>query len=287
MQSICVKTNDTKIINYLLENIKNINLNNVYFSYCSFKIYDNIIIHYKGEKIYEFYNSFSDILVNTIIQFYEKNFLNYLFNINYFYFSSEDKKTILDDCTNALLTDYDLERKQYLYTPLLKYIISSKSLVLEGFVNFRLCEYISFLNNLIDEKVNSFLINKEYLEFISLLKNYVANNDYHFDTVHLIYSKEESILLDSDLNIITNNNILNAKYLSDITFSSNDFTLNTLLSILPKHINLHILSKEDEFVNTIKSVFGNRVQICYDCILCSKYKSSSIKKLNRDLRDGP
>lgn len=276
MQSICVKTNDTKIINYLLENIKNINLNNVYFSCRSFKIYDNIIIHYKGENVYEFYDSFSDILVNTIIEFYERNFLNYLFNINYFYFSSEDKKTILDDCNNSLLTDYNLERNQYLYTSLLKYITSSKSIVLEGFVNFRLYNYVSFLNNLIDEKVNSFLINKEYLEFISLLKDYVSNNDYHFDTVHLIYSKEESILLDSDLNIITNNNILNAKYLSDITFSSNDFTLNTLLSILPKHINLHILSKEDEFINTIKSVFGNRIQICYNCILCSKYKSNSI-----------
>ena len=272
MQSICVKTNDTKIINYLLEHIKNIRLDNVYFSYCSFKIYDNIIIHYKGSNTYEFYNSFSDILVNTIVEFYEKNFLNYLFNVNYFYFTSEDKKTILDDCIYTLSNDYELERKQYLFTSILKYITSSKSLVLEGFVNFRLNDYISFLNNLIDEKVNYFLINKEYLEFISLLKDYVANNDYHFDAVHLIYSKEESILLDNDLNIITNNNILNAKYLSDITFSSNDFTLNTLLSILPKHINLHILGKEDEFINTIKAVFCNRVHTCYGCILCSKYK---------------
>lgn len=272
MQSICVKTNDTIIINYLLENIKKMKLDDVYFSSYSFKIYDNIIIHYKGKNICKFYNSFSDILINTIIEFYEKNFLSYLFNVNYFYFTSEDKKLILDDCMCSLSEEYDLERRQYLYVPLLKYITSSKSLVLEGFVNFRLSNYISFLNNLIDEKVNSFLINKEYLEFISLLKQYVSNNDYHTDTVHLIYSKKESILLDSDLNIITTNNILNAKYLSDITFSSNDFTLNTLLSILPKQINLHILDKEDEFITTIKSVFGKRIQPCYDCILCSKYK---------------
>lgn len=275
MKSICIKTNDIKIINYLLENVKNMNIENLFFSHYSFKIYDNIIIHYNGDNIYEFYNSLSDLLTNTIIEFYEKKILNYLFNINYFYFSFEDKQIILNDCFINLSNIYNLERKQLLFVPLLKYIITSKSLVLDGFVNFRLSDYNNFLEDLIDENINSFLINKEYSAFISLLKEYVANNNYHFDNVHLIYSKEDSLLLDNDLNIITNNNILNAKYLSDITFSSNDFTLNTLLSILPQHITLHILDKEDDFINTIKSVFGNRVHICYNCILCSKYKINS------------
>lgn len=280
MKSICIKTNDGNIVTYLLENIKKININNIFFSHYEFRVYDNIIIHYKGENIYNFYNSLSDIIVNTIVEFYEKNILNYLFNINYFYFSFEDKKIILDNCIDSLSNEFFLERNNYIFAPLLKYIIESKSLVLEGFVNFRLSNYIEFLNELIDEKVNSFLINKEYSEFISLLREYVSDSGYHFGNVHLIYSSEESILIDDDLNIITNNNILNAKYLSDITFSSNDFTLNTLLSILPKHITIHILDKEDDFINTIKSVFEERVQLCYDCVLCSKYKTEQNKSRN-------
>ncbi len=34
----------------------------------------------------------------------------------------------------------------------------------------------------------------------------------------------------------SNDSILNAKYLSDITFSSNDFALNSLLSLLPEKL---------------------------------------------------
>ena len=51
-----------------------------------------------------------------------------------------------------------------------KYIKENKSIILTGFVSFRLKNYVLELDELIESAVNKFLIDKEYLEFVSLLK---------------------------------------------------------------------------------------------------------------------
>ena len=50
MEYFCFKTNKKNIIDYLLTNIKNMNMNNIFYSINSFKIYENIIVHYKGDN---------------------------------------------------------------------------------------------------------------------------------------------------------------------------------------------------------------------------------------------
>ena len=98
------------------------------------------------------------------------------------------------------------------------------------------------------------------------------------ETVHLIYSSSESILLDTNQNlIIGTDDIFKAKYLSDISFSSNDYALNTLLNLLPKKIYIHLADNQiDEFINTIKLIFENRVHLCTRCNICESYKISKI-----------
>ena len=137
-------------------------------------------------------------------------------------------------------------------------------MVLEGFVNFRLQNYIKNLDYVIDISVNKFLIEKEYSEFINILRLYVSMSPFNSPLVHLIYCNSESVLLDGNKNIIPmNENMNNAKYLSDITFSTNDYSLNTLLSLNPKKLIVHLIDKkEDEFINTLKNIFENRIQIC-------------------------
>ncbi len=95
------------------------------------------------------------------------------------------------------------------------------------------------------------------------------------NVVHLIYSSDKSILLDELKNIIiTTDNISKAKYLSDISFSSNDYTLNSLLSLLPKKLYIHLIDNNiDEFINTLKLVFDKKVELCTDCDICTLYKN--------------
>ena len=80
----------------------------------------------------------------------------------------------------------------------------------------------------------------------------------------IIYSNEESILLDQNKNKIDiQTELFSAKYLSDISFSSNDYTLNSLLTLLPKEIYIHLTDNYiDEFINTLQLIFEKRVHIC-------------------------
>ena len=72
--------------------------------------------------------------------------------------------------------------------------------------------------------------------------------------------------------------IFDAKYLSDISFSSNDYALNGLLTLLPKKIYIHLIDNiVDEFIHTLGLIFEDRVEICTDCSICRIYKNSKIK----------
>lgn len=146
-------------------------------------------------------------------------------------------------------------------------------MILEGFVNFRLENYYNTLEEIVDYGVNQYIVEKEYNEFINLLKLYIESKESQTSIVHLVYTNGESILLNQNKNIISlEDNIFNAKYLSDISFSSNDYALNALLTLLPKKIEIHLISYEDEFITTLKLIFGTRISICTDCNICRTYR---------------
>ena len=136
------------------------------------------------------------------------------------------------------------------------------------------------LDYIVDMAVNKFVIDREYTEFIELLKCYINSKECDSQCVHLIYQNKESILLDESKKIIDlNDSILNSKYLSDITFSSNDYTLNTLLTLLPKKIYIHLVDNiEDEFINTLKLIFDDKIYICDDCNICKIYRLEKMQK---------
>lgn len=284
MKSLCIKTNDSNVISYLLNELKYSKLENVYFSENQFKHYKNIIIHYVGNDFPSFYSKISSILSFLVIDELEEDFLKRILLQNYFYFNSQEREQILSFCFDIFADDYIncFDKKfQILYNGFYDFINDNKVLYLDGFIYFRLKEYFSILDDTVNNAVNHFLIEKEYLEFVSLLKLYINSQDSKCELVHLIYSSSESILLDNDKNIIApDSDIFNAKYLSDISFSSNDFTLNSLLNLVPKKIYIHLIDNTiDEFIQTLELVFENRVNLCTDCNICEFYKNSNIDNI--------
>ena len=95
-KSFCIKTNNKKIINYLLNKFKDSNIKHLHVSKNQFKIYSNIIVHYTGKNLDLFYSIFSDILSSCIIHFFEKDLIKHIININYFYFTDIDQRKIYD-----------------------------------------------------------------------------------------------------------------------------------------------------------------------------------------------
>ncbi len=276
MKSVCIKSNNAYVIDYLLKDFSNLNIDNIYLSNRNFKIYENVILHYTGEDINIFYDLLCDRLTKCILFFYEKKLIKNILQYNYFYFNDIEKQQILENCQDLFIVDEDLNKKRYeaIFNALQNYLLEHHGFILTGFVNFRLQNYRNLLDENIDLSVNNFLIEREYYEFINILHLYVNSKESTMDVVHLVYTNKDCILLDKNKNIIPlDNSLLDAKYLSDISFSSNDYCLNALLNILPKKLYIHLINNyEDEFITTLKLIFDNNVSICTDCDICHVYR---------------
>lgn len=294
MVSFCIKTNNEQIQNYLMDNIALINLSDIIFVKKCFSKYTNIIVHYVGTDTNLFYEYFANILTGCIINNFEYKIVHKLLEFNYFYFDDMDLSKIETNCTEILnslsnTTAIDvssylpieiLDRENCVFESVCDYIKNHKSMVLDGFVRFRLFQYINILDSFVDFCVNQFILNREYTEFIDLLKLYINSKETKTKLVHLIYVNDESILLDENKNIISlSHSNLDTHYLSDISFSSNDYALNTLLSLLPEKIIIHLVSPENEFINTLRLIFDGKVVICSDCNICRTYKILSNSKI--------
>lgn len=276
MKSFCIKTNNNAILEYLLDKLDYLELEEVKYSKNKFKIYSNIIVHYIGEKISFFDEKLSSIITDTILKFYKEKMIKKIINFDYFYFEEYEKKIIIQNCCEIIeSSEYEQisKEKEYIHEAVLKYVIENKSMILEGFVNFRIKEYIKYLDSIVDIAVNKYIIEKEYNEFISLLRMYINSKKSNIKNLHLIYGKSELTILDENKNIVPLcKEIYNAKFLSDIIFSENDYALNTLLTLLPQRIEIHLLDSEDEFIKTVKLIFEDRVYICRECNICRTYK---------------
>lgn len=283
MKSLCIKTNDSNVIWYLLNELKYSHIENICFSENEFKHYKNVIVHYLGNDPFSFYRKISSILTFLVIDELEENFLKRILLHNYFYFNIQERDKILSFCYDIFADDYSssFDKKfQLLHNAFYDFIIKSKTLYLDGFIQFRLKSYFSILDDTVNSAVNDFIIEKEYLEFISLLKLYINSQKSECDVVHIIYSASESLLLDKDKNVISpDDNIFKAKYLCDISFSANDYTLNSLLNLIPNKIYIHLIDNTiDEFIQTLKLVFENRIILCHNCDICEFYKNNILPR---------
>ena len=114
MKSYCIKTDNERIIEYLLNKISKLEFPNIYYCKKSFKIYENVVMHYKDEYIDKFNNIVTTLIVDTIRTFFEERILKRIINVNYFYFDESERNIIYDDCNEFLKQD-DVEINETIF----------------------------------------------------------------------------------------------------------------------------------------------------------------------------
>lgn len=280
MISICLKSNNISALNSIEHYLDNTTFSGIYYSQKKFKFFNNIIIHYKGNNKNKFYKEFSNILSNYIVNYCEKNFVQQQLTFDFFYFSPQEKKLIQESTIKSLNLESNVERKfSILQDSIIKYFTNNTSCNLDGFINFRLYNYKSFINLVLETVINDYVLQKEYSEYVNLLQEYIKMQIPQSESVHLVYSTEKKVLLDDSKNVIANTSNPQI-YLSDISFSSNDFILNSLLSLLPKKLYIHLNSEEDNFIKFIKLIFKDKFIICEDSQTYNNYLSEIKRELN-------
>jgi putative sporulation protein YtxC len=222
----------------------------------------------------------ANALADYIIKQYEVKLIGRIINSNYCYFNSAERKEILNltlrmlrnDDKNFLNTLFQIRRRNVIIRKLLDYFEGSNSLILDGFVNFRLKDYIKDLEEIVDKAVDEFLMEREYKEFIRLLRYFVDIQEPKFNIIHVITGYESKyMLLDENRLEITNQCIHEfVNEISDGEINYDDLLVSSLITLAPRRIVIHSTGhfKNKELLETIKNVFSGKVETCNGCELC-------------------
>ncbi|HEY5562811.1 MAG TPA: putative sporulation protein YtxC [Clostridiaceae bacterium] len=232
----------------------------------------------------------SNALADHVIQQYEVKLLTRIINSNYGYFNASEKKEILRISLKIIQNDdkvffntlFQIRRRNMIVKKLMEYFEGSSNIILDGFVNFRLKDYIKELEDIIDNAVDDFLIEREYKEFIRLLRYFVEIQDSKFNFVHVIMQYDNKyILLDEKRQEITNDCI--QEFVPDIPeteINHDDLLVSSLITIAPKSIIIHNWErfKNQKLLDTIKNVFSGKVFLCSGCNICEYSFAKSDRK---------
>lgn len=243
----------------------------------------SIVCSIENSKVFDsdnFRTNVSNALARFIIKQYEEKLIERIINSNYCYFNSAEKKEIVtlsmkiinNEENNYLSGLFRMRRYNIIVKRLIDYFKNSNNLILEGFINFRLKEYINDLEEIVDKAVDEFLMQKEYKEFIKLLRYFVDIQEPKFDIIHIIASFDgKYILLDETNREITKECIQEfATELSQDEVNYDDLLVSSLITLAPKKIIIHCLGRfrNKELFETIKNVFTGKVIICNGCNIC-------------------
>ncbi len=151
---------------------------------------------------------------------------------------------------------------------LLDYISTNDYINLDGFVNFRMKNFKKYILAVTDRAVEEYIIKKDQDEFIKVLKYFIEIQDDKIDLVKVHIKDEDTFLIydknGNRINEMNNEDIVNM--VIEENLNSEDFLISTLLSLCPKKIEILDTLKNNiskEMINTIKSIFGDKVSIVY------------------------
>lgn len=162
-------------------------------------------------------------------------------------------------------------RRETVRRALMSCLAEQSSLNVDGFLRFRLRGYIENLRDITDYAVNEFVLNRQYREFIDLLRYFVHFHESRIAEAHLIHDGGNRFMLFDGgmrpLEVIGTEEVTVETI--DRELNVEDMVVSALISVLPAKIHLHTREPRAASVQTIRQIFEERVKICHWCRVCA------------------
>lgn len=214
-------------------------------------------------------------LAGFVMQGQAPYYLAEILTHSYFYFPAHERKEILQLAEK----NYEKERSkdaggQLFFTvleALREYLQDGRYLNLHGFIVFRLRFWLECLRKNVDKAVDDFLLEKEYQEFIKLLKYFVALQEPKINQVHVTLDENgDALLFDQHYQPVEwgTSSIQWDGY--DSAAEGEDQLVSMLITAAPHRVVLHrqVYTTYPKAVDTLRHVFENRVTLCKRCKFC-------------------
>lgn len=302
MTTIGIKSSDCQIKSYIiseLESIKTIDFDvihenymvgDIFFINCGLK--EGLFAKIKESKAYdELIYNLSVILSDVIINNYEAKLIKKIIKDFCLYLTDYEKVQIYELAGRIIKKEdsvddgvfYKQSRKTRIVKKIMNYLKTENIIIIDGFVKFRLNEYMKELYDIVEKAVEEYVTEKEYNEFIKLLRYFVEIQESKIDTIHVMPAKDgRYILLDNEKSMV------NCECYDDIQpeiigneINYDDILISNLITIAPKKIYIHNIQgfANKELIKTICNVFFDRTEICKNCEICG-FESIKNKEFN-------
>jgi putative sporulation protein YtxC len=244
---------------------------------------EDAFVNKRFTNVFDLY--MSNILYNVVIDEYHKKDMQGFLTDTYFFLKYEEIKDIKRlsleafKSEGAILNEYMVyfrNRKNSIIQKIMECIKENKEINIKGFITFRMKDLLEDLESIIDKVVESYMVEKEYNEFINLLKYFVEIQDSKIDKVNILIQRDGSYkVLDESGNNIMDlllNDLSEVKYTGTVNIE--DMLISGLITNAPKSVVIHGAENctNKEVLDTIKKVFENRAIICDECSMCKKIK---------------
>lgn len=225
----------------------------------------------------------SNILYKIVIDKYkEREMFDFIID-TYFFLKHDEIIEVEEQIMNVLKCDESLKDEKLVYCmnkmnniieKIKDCIEENDEMNINGFITFRMKELREDIEQIIDKVIESYMVEKEYKEFVKLLKYFVDIQESKIEEVDILLKEGGGYSIrDNNGNDIFNEFI---KELADCRVDADanveDVIISGLITNAPKVVIIH--GRENcinkEFLETISNVFGNRALFCDGCSLCRK-----------------
>ena len=187
-------------------------------------------------------------IFNLIKTKFETRIIKSIVKEQYSYFTKNEQMFIVGE-SKKLISNTDVY--SMVISKIHDYLKEESNLNIEGFINFRLREYISVIGENVEKAVNEYINECEYNYIIKALTMHVEFQEALVESVEIICYEDCYVVNDSD-----GKNII-------IIYLFDDVLLDVLLTLAPNSIVIknHELFINKELLKTLCNVFNNRVSL--------------------------
>ncbi|MBE3589327.1 MAG: putative sporulation protein YtxC [Firmicutes bacterium] len=220
--------------------------------------------------------SIAGALTDVICRQWEPRLLRRLIRAHYDYFGPDEQERILGYAQAHLRREgggrTGMPRATKVLARLQEYLDRHNSVIMDGFVTFRLKDYVEELEDAVDRAVDDYILEREYEEFVRLLRHFVEAQEPRVDTVHVVARERGAFGLLDERGGALGHGLppeLAPGDGEDVEYE--DVLISALITMAPRRVVLHgevDAGDRRHAVETIERVFETRVRRCGGCERC-------------------
>lgn len=184
-----------------------------------------------------------------------------------------DIKQVVDQACARLMVDaeHNREREDLAAALLLSFLNDHDTVVLDGVKRFLLPEIRHEYSEAVDQAMDDWLIEREYHEFVRLLRHFVSLSQPKMGTVHVFWRSLQFILEDDQGHQVGEDVVRDLSGgLPEDDASTHDLLVSALITMGPQHVIFHRKVPADDILRTMHGVFQDRVTLCSGCRRCHR-----------------